>query len=74
MILIFCSLLLLVKDVLQQPVSIFLNLEGAQRGGKTQSFHNHKPIYDVTSKGLVDGSFDLSLFSENRLYSDAYTV
>ncbi|XP_052724837.1 midasin isoform X1 [Vigna angularis] len=53
-------------DVLQEPVSIFLNQEGAQRGAKAQSFHNHKPTYDVTSKGLVDGSFDLTLFSENR--------
>ncbi|WVZ15742.1 hypothetical protein V8G54_013308, partial [Vigna mungo] len=53
-------------DVLQEPVSIFLNQEGAQRGAKSQSFHNHKPTYDVTSKGLVDGSFDLTFFSENR--------
>lgn len=74
MIFIFCSLLILVKDVLQEPVSIFLNQQGAQRGAKARSFHNHKHTYDVTSKGLVDGSFDLTLFSENRLYSDEYTV
>jgi len=74
MIFIFCSLFLLVKDILQEPISIFLNQESAQRGPKAQSIHNHKLNYDVTSKGLVDGSFDLTLFSENRLYSTEYTV
>jgi len=59
---------------LQEPVSIFLNQEAAQRGAKAQPFHNPKLISDVTSKGLVDGSFDLTLFSENRLYSEEYTV
>ncbi|KAK8465039.1 hypothetical protein PHAVU_010G134100 [Phaseolus vulgaris] len=53
-------------DILQEPMSIFLNQESAQRGPKAQSIHNHKLNYDVTSKGLVDGSFDLTLFSENR--------
>ncbi|CAJ1950871.1 unnamed protein product [Sphenostylis stenocarpa] len=53
-------------DILQEPVSIFLNQEAAQRGAKAQSFHDHKPIYDGLSKGSVDGYFDLELFSENR--------
>ncbi|KAL3008468.1 hypothetical protein AAZX31_07G033800 [Glycine max] len=53
-------------DILQEPVSIFLRQEVAQRGAKAQSFHGHQPIYDVLNKGLVDGAFDLTLFSENR--------
>lgn len=55
------------KDILQEPVSIFLRQEVAQRGAKAQSFHGHQPIYDVLNKGLVDGAFDLTFFGENRL-------
>ncbi|RDX86825.1 Midasin, partial [Mucuna pruriens] len=53
-------------DILQQPVSIFLNQEAAQRGEKAQSFHDHKLIHDGLSKGLVGDAFDLTSFSENR--------
>ncbi|TKY64312.1 Midasin protein [Spatholobus suberectus] len=52
-------------DILQEPVSIFLNHKAAQRGEKAQSFHGHKLIYDL-NQGLVGGAFDLTLFSENR--------
>ncbi|XP_029127909.1 midasin [Cajanus cajan] len=53
-------------DILQEPVSIFLNQNAAQREAKAHSFHGHKLIYGVQNKGLVGGAFDLTLFSENR--------
>ncbi|KAK7243269.1 hypothetical protein RIF29_38062 [Crotalaria pallida] len=54
-------------DILQEPVSIFLNQETAQRGPKAQSFHGNKLIHDVLNKGSINGAFDLTLFrDENR--------
>ncbi|XP_027334240.1 midasin [Abrus precatorius] len=54
-------------DILQEPVSIFLNQGAALSGSKAQSFHGHKLIYDDLNKGLLSGAFDLTLFAENRL-------
>lgn len=58
------------KDILQEPVLIFLNQEAAQRGAKAQSLHDHKLIHDVINKGLVSGVVDLTLFSDENRLSD----
>lgn len=64
----YVALLILVKDILQEPVSIFLNQDATQRGEQVHSFHGPKLTHGVLNKGSISDAFDLTLYSdENRL-------